>query len=166
MLPNILRDFETSILEDEYHQVSNTPFPLRSIDRFVSASQHAAPGPLARSAAGLSGAGWHGRGLSGGFQFVQAAQRTAPGPVANSAAGFSGAGWHGGGLGGGVRRSGGVQHQHDTFGTTSAIGAPPRMGQATAPAPVPGHLPSFGKWTDAPLPRGDHDDVSGELAAL
>lgn len=75
-----------------------------------------------------------------------AAHYAAPGPVANSAVDFfeggrGPVGWYG-------EQSGGGQYQQHGFGM-----AP--MGLDVAHTPVPGHLPSFDKWTDAPLPRGD-----------
>lgn len=103
-----------------------------------------------------------------------------PGLVANSAAGFAGGvwvpmGWHGGdvtvfGGGGGVQQSGGGQHQQHGFGMTPIMGGRPKL---------PPVLPSFDKWTDAPLPRDDHgngggsgggekkeNEVAGELSVL
>lgn len=83
---------------------------------------------------------------------------SAPGHVTNSAADFSDGGrgptgWCGytapsafsGGAG--VQQSGGGQYQQHGYT------AP--MGLDAVPPGVHGHLPSFDKWTDAPLPRGD-----------
>lgn len=62
-------------------------------------------------------------------------------------------GWRGGDVTGGGQQSGGGQYQQRVFRMS-----PTPTGPDATLLPVPGHLSSFDKWIDEPLPRGDRGD--------